>query len=519
MGSLTVSVVLIATAGATATLGLWWLASVSGPGIDSPALYAVLTGSLATLATTGAALLQRLFGRSTRDQIAAITHRATHDELTGLPNREELQQRLEAALVDGYRHDRIVGVLFLDLDDFKAVNDRMGHDAGDDLLRAFGTRLREVVRANDVVGRLGGDEFVVVCQGATRETAIVEMAENVRRAFELPLTFGRRQLAIAPSIGVAVASRQSPATPVELISHADQAMYRAKREKSGVRVFDDAQRREVLDRREVERALVPALAEGQFRVHFQPIVSVSVARVIGLEALLRWQHPIHGIIGTERFLPVAEEAGMLGRLSDVALREAASQMSLWNERLAEGPGAADLFVGINVAERQLVDPTFPDRLAEIVTWAGVRAGQIALEIGEDLLLRRADESANVLRRLSELGVALVVDDFGTSRASLARSRSLDMVDHLKIDRSLVGAMARDDVARAVVEASVSMARALDLEVIAEGVETLEQRLLLEDLGIDRMQGYLFLRPLSAEELEDRGMITDPRLVGFTDEHT
>ena len=343
------------------------------------------------------------------------------------------------------------------------------------------------------------------------------LAENVRRAFELPLTFGRRELAIVPSIGVAVASRQSPATPIELITHADQAMYRAKRDKSGVRVFDDAQRREVLDRREVERALVPALAEGQFRVHYQPIVSVGAGRVIGLEALLRWQHPIHGIIGTERFLPVAEEAGMLGRLSDVALREAASQMSLWNEHTTPGSGPAPLFVGINVAERQLIDPMFPERLADVVIWAGVPAGQIALEIGEDLLLRRADESANVLRRLSELGVALVVDDFGTSRAALSRSRSLDMVDHLKIDRSLIGAMARDDVARAVVEASVSMARALDLEIIAEGVETLEQRFLLEEMGIDRMQGYLFLRPLSAEELEQRGMIADPRLVGFVDQ--
>ena len=512
--SLSTSVAMIAIAGASATLGLWWVATTGRLVAGSPASYALLTGSMATLAATAVAFLQRLFGRSTRGQIAAIAHRATHDELTGLPNREELHQRLEAALVDGYRHDRIVGVLFLDLDGFKAVNDRMGHDAGDDLLRAFGARLREVVRANDVVGRFGGDEFVVVCQGATRETAIEEMAANVRRAFELPLTFGRRELTISPSVGVAVASRQNPATPVELISHADRAMYRAKRDRSGVKVFDDAQRKEVLDRREVERALVPAMAEGQFRVHYQPIVSFAAGRVVGLEALLRWQHPIHGIIGTDRFLTVAEEAGMLGRLSDVALREAASQMSLWNERLTPGPGAAHLSVGINVAERQLVDPMFPDRLAEIVLWAGVRPAQIALEIGEDLLLRRADESANVLRRLSELGATLVVDDFGTSRAGLARSRSLDMVDQLKIDRSLIWAMASDDVARAVVEASVSMARALDLEVIAEGVETLEQRLLLENLGIDRMQGFLFLRPLAAEELDERGMITDPKLVGF-----
>jgi diguanylate cyclase (GGDEF)-like protein len=288
-----------------------WRASLSTPGCI------LLTGSTVTLAMTVVALLQRQCGGSTRDQLAAIVHRATHDELTGLPNRKELHQRLDAALVDGYRHDRVVGVLFLDLDGFKDINDLMGHSAGDDLLRAFGQRLRAIVRANDVVARFGGDEFVVLCQGAVRESAIEEVAENILRAFEQPMVVGRRQLAIRPSIGVAVASRQNPATPIELISHADQAMYRAKRERSGVQVFDDAQRREVLDKREVERAILPALAEGQFLVHYQPIISVSRARVVGHEALLRWQHPIHGIIGTERFLPVAEEAGLLGRLSDV----------------------------------------------------------------------------------------------------------------------------------------------------------------------------------------------------------
>lgn len=213
---------------------------------------------------------------------------------------------------------------------------------------------------------------------------------------------------------------------------------------------------------------------------------------------------------------------MLGRLSDVVLRESTGQLSLWNDRHGSiGSGlvapSLDLVVSINVAERQLLDPAFPDRLAEVLAWAGVPAGQLSLEIGEDLLLRRADESTNVLRRLSELGVALVVDDFGTSRAALSRSRSLDLVDQLKIDDSLITAMVRDDVARAVVEASVSMARALHLQVMAEGVETLEQRAILEDLGIDLMQGFLFLRPLSAEELEERGVVEGTALVGMAGE--
>jgi EAL domain-containing protein (putative c-di-GMP-specific phosphodiesterase class I) len=361
-----------------------------------------------------------------------------------------------------------------------------------------------------------------VCQGVTRETAIEEIATNVRKAFAQPLKFGRREQALSPSIGVSVASRQRPATPIELISQADQAMYRAKRDRAGVRIFDEAQRREVLDRREVERALMPALAEGQFRVHYQPIVSVSRSRVVGLESLLRWMHPIHGIIGTERFLPVAEEAGMMGRLSDVVLRESAGQLSMWNERYGsaggDGDGSGgpfDLTVGINMAERQLMDPTFPDHLSEILAWAGIQPNRLSLEIGEDLLLRRADEAASVLRRLAEIGVGLVVDDFGTSRTALARSRSLDLVSHLKIDRSLIAAMIRNDVARAVVESSVSMARALDLQVTAEGVETPEQRDMLEQFGIDRMQGFLFLRPLSADELEERGIIAGADLTGIS----
>ena len=515
---MSMSTVLPAVGGVAITALLWLLAWRSWDSTMSPAGYALLTGSAATLATSAVAVLQRQVGGATRDQLAEIAHRATHDELTGLPNREELHQRLEAALVDGYRHDRIVGVLFLDLDGFKAVNDRFGHGAGDDLLQAFGARLRDVVRANDVVARFGGDEFVVVCQGATRESAIEEIATNIRRAFEQPLRFGRREQAIAPSIGVAVASRRSPATPVELISHADQAMYRAKREDGGVSVFDDAHRREVLDRREVERALVPALAEGQFYVHYQPIVSVSGLRVAGLEALLRWKHPIHGIIGTERFLPVAEESGMLSRLSDVVLRESTAQMSLWNRlRLVGGePGDPEpgVSIGINVAEGQLVDPAFPDRLAEVLEWAGLPASRLSLEIGEDLLLRRAPDSADALRRLSEVGVGLVVDDFGTSRAALARTRNLDLVDQLKIDDSLVRAMMTDDVARAVVEASVSMARSLGLQAMAEGVETVDQRDMLEDMGIDLMQGFLFLRPLAAEDLESRGVIGSSALQGI-----
>ena len=341
----------------------------------------------------------------------------------------------------------------------------------------------------------------MVTLGLERESAVQEVAINIRKAFERPVEIDDGAILMTPSVGIAIGSRANPSASDELIAHADQARYRAKRLRLGIQVFDDQQRREVLDRQEVEQALVPALADGQFQVYYQPIVSEAVARTVALEGLIRWHHPVHGVLGPDRFLPVAEEAGLVARLGEVVLREVVAQISVWNHLY---PDSERVNVGINLAERQLVDPAFPERVAEVLEWAGVSAGQLDLEIPESLLLRRVDDSSRVVHRLVELGCRLVIDDFGISHGALSRVRDLDIVDVVKVDRSVISGVERDPVARAVIEATVSMSDALGILVVAEGVETDRQRTAVVTNGIDLMQGFLFRRPGPAEDFERDG---------------
>lgn len=469
--------------------------------------YVIVTGAIVTASMTLVARLQQRVVLISYAHVRAIEHRAVHDELTGLPTRTELARRLEAAISDAYRHDAVVGVLFLDLDGFKAVNDSMGHLAGDELLRRFALRLSASVRAGDLVARVGGDEFVVVAVGQDNERAVRTVAEHLRKVFEVPITLTDGEVNIVPSIGVAVASRRHPAMVEDLLTHADQAMYRAKRSGSGIFVFDDNQRREINDRREVERELVPALASGQFQVYYQPIVSASKNATVGFEGLIRWQHPTQGVIGPERFLAVAEEAGLVARLGEVVLREVAAQISVWNHLAADGQSMS---VAVNLAERQLVDPSFPDRVAEIVTWAGIEPQQLDLEIREELLLRRAADSSQVIRRLSDMGCRIVVDDFGNIEGSVSKVKSVTHVDVVKIDRSITATLQNDEFSQAVVESTVSLARSVGIQVVAQGVETEQQRDHLVRLGVDQMQGFLFLEPSPPESVDLAGMLSEDR---------
>ncbi len=426
---------------------------------------------------------------------------ATRDALTGLTTRDELRSQLDSSLSAVYRRDGIVGVLFLDLDGFKAINDTLGHDAGDELLKAFAARLCETVRSEDLVARVGGDEFVVVCNGLDRPTAVREVATKIRSEFNRPFNLGEGSVLMTPSIGIAMASRREPASAVELVARADQAMYRAKRGRLGIQQFDDDQRDAELDRLAVERALAPALADGQFHVHYQPIVSRREVRTVGLEGLIRWQHPVHGVLGPDRFLTIAEEAGIMARLGEVVLRDVAAQTSVWNHFYGKDPSFS---VSVNLAERQLVDPSFPDRVADIIRWAGIPADQLHLEVQEELLLRRADDESRVLQRLAELGNKIVIDDFGNSHGSFIRIREIGIVSMVKIDRSIIARLGLDDVSRTVVGATTAMAASVGMDVIAEGVETVEQRDIAEDLGIDLMQGYLFQAPQPATSFGRRG---------------
>ena len=468
---------------------------------DTPAIV-LITGAVMTIVLSSVVEAQRRLGSGTRAYLRDLERRTRHDQLTGLPTRDEVRSRLDSALKDAYRRDGHVGVLFLDLDGFKAVNDSMGHEAGDEVLRDFADRLRDSVRAGDVVGRFGGDEFVVICADLDGPHQIRGVARKVLERFETPLTIEDSEVTILPSIGCAVANRAEPMASDEMIARADQAMYRAKRAGTGIEFYDQGQRRSELDRMEIEKALVPAIAGGQFLVHYQPIVSEARGRAVGVEGLIRWHHPEHGVLAPDRFLSVAEEAGLGARLGDVVLREASAQASLWNQL----PDAPRFHVAVNLAERQLVDHTFPDRVSDILAWAGVPARQLDLEVGEELLLRRVDDASRVLHRLAEMGCRIVVDDFGDSTGAFSRIRDLELVDVVKVDRSVIETVVHDDVSRAVVEGAVSMAAALGIELVAEGVETESQRLVLRALGVDLMQGYLFRRPMAAADFGEHGPI-------------
>lgn len=486
--------------GLVVTAGLAILARRGGLSSISTPVVVLGVGATMTIVLSAVVELQRRIGAGTRAYLRDLERRTRHDELTGLPTRDEARSRLDAAIKDAYRRDGHVGVLFLDLDGFKAVNDSMGHEAGDEVLREFATRLRQSVRAGDVVGRFGGDEFVVICADLDGPHQIRGVAQKVLDRFATPLTVEDSEVTIVPSIGCAVANRAEPMACDEMIARADQAMYRAKRAGTGIEFFDQGQKRSELDRMEIEKALVPAIAGGQFLVHYQPIVSESRGRAVGVEGLIRWHHPEHGVLAPDRFLSVAEEAGLGARLGDVVLREASAQASLWNQL----PDAPRFHVAVNLAERQLVDHTFPDRVSDILAWAGVPARQLDLEVSEELLLRRVDDAGRVLHRLAEMGCRIVVDDFGDSTGAFSRIRDLELVDVVKIDRSVIEAIVHDDVSRAVVEGAVSMAGALGIELVAEGVETESQRLVLRSLGVDLMQGYLFRRPMAATDFGDGG---------------
>ncbi len=477
----------VSAAGVLVTFVAWQFVTRSSGSADG--IHVLGTGLAVAAVCALAAAAHDALGPAAR--VRALTHQAHHDELTGLPNRDGAHEALRAAIARAYRRNRHVGVLFCDLDGFKAVNDTMGHDAGDELLRAFAERLRATVRADDVVARLGGDEFVVVCGDLDRPSEALTVADKIRRASSEPLSIGAGEVRITPSIGVATASRRRPADPGTLIVEADRAMYRAKKARLGVCSYDDGPRQEALGRLAVQRELVPALADGQFRVHYQPVVSLGRQRFVALEALIRWYHPDRGIIGPDRFLAVAEESGLVARLGDVVLREALAQQSVWNHLADE---ARELSVSVNVAERQLVDQGFPDRVGEMLDWAGLPASQLVLEISEDVLARHVDDANGVLHRLTRMGVGLVVDDFGTSQAALTRIGSLDIVSGVKIDRSVTAQLGRGGIAEAVVSGAVSLGDARGFDVIAEGVESVGQIELLERLGVDLMQGFYFLRP-------------------------
>ncbi|WP_249522204.1 putative bifunctional diguanylate cyclase/phosphodiesterase [Modestobacter marinus] len=426
-----------------------------------------------------------------------LAHQAFYDGLTGLANRSLFLDHTEQALRRAGRTGSPPIVLCLDLDGFKDVNDSLGHLAGDDLLCTVAERLRGVVRAADTVARLGGDEFAVLVDDTRGGLpAAASLAERLLQVLGEPVLLHGHRVTVAASIGIVAAEPE--ATPLSLFRDADIAMYRAKAAgRAQWVVFDPGMRAAALERIELERELGGALAAGQLRLVYQPVVDLQTEQVVGFEALLRWQHPTLGAIGPDRFVPVAEDSGHIVPIGRWVLAEATATAARWQRA---HPRATPLSMAVNVSARQLAGGTLVEHVAEALASSGIAPSSLVLEVTETALVTDPDAVAERLTELRALGTRLALDDFGTGYSSLSYLRQFD-VDVLKIDRSFVDLLDGSADDAAIVHGLVQLGRTLRLEVVAEGVETEAQRDRLRAERCDLAQGWLFAKPLEADEAE------------------
>lgn len=427
----------------------------------------------------------------------ALLYQAFHDPLTGLPNRPLLLDRLGQALKRLARHPSTVGIVYLDIDRFKVINDSLGYPAGDQLLLAIATRLTGLVRPGDTLARIGGDEFVMLCEGLSGETEAVGIADRACEAFSEPLAWESGELVLSVSAGVALA-RSASASADSLLRDAEAAMYRAKSEgRARSAVFAETMRAKAIGRFETENSLRQSILNGDLRVYYQPIVTLADEEILGYEALVRWAHPTRGLLGPDQFLTIAEETGLIVPLGAWVLRDACRQARDFQTR---DPRWSRLTMSVNLSGAQLGQPDLVGLIASALHDSGLKPEHLQLEMTESVLMDDAATTITILTTLKGLGVRLAVDDFGTGYSSLAYLRRFP-VDILKIDRSFVDGLGQDLEDSAVVAAVVSLADTLGLTTIAEGVETHLQRDCLIGLSCSRAQGYLFARPLDATACE------------------
>jgi len=427
---------------------------------------------------------------------ARLSHQATHDLLTGLPNRGLVQHYIEEALGTANLRGLHVAVLFLDLDRFKLVNDTFGHGHGDELLVEVAHRLRSAVRSGDLISRIGGDEFVIVLTDVANLDDAVGLAERVRRSLTEPFRVRDSEIFVTASIGVTLADHASGSAEAEvMIRDADNAMYRAKAQgRNAVAVFDHSMRRQVSERLALEHDLRHALANGELRLHYQPIVELATGRLDGAEALVRWQHPTMGPLPPMKFIPIAEDSGLIIDIGAWVLSEACADLGRWRQVL---PDSDHLHVSVNLSTSQMRDAGLIDAVQQALEAAGISGEHLHLEITESLLMEDPLDAIEVLSRLKTLKVRLSIDDFGTGYSSLAYLRQFP-VDRVKIDRAFVDLLGDESPAdETLVPAIIAMARALKVQTVAEGVETPQQGAALRVLGCDFGQGYLYSRPIPA----------------------
>ncbi len=425
------------------------------------------------------------------EQQRRFEHLALHDPLTGLPNRLFLSQRLPGMLAAAAGEGKVLAVCYLDVDNFKNVNDSSGHDVGDEFLKAVAERLRHVVSARDLVARISGDEFVVV--SVARDARIFDaIARRITGHLRTPIRIGERDLPASVSMGIAIFPTDG-ADGTELLRNADIALYHAKqRGRDNYQFFAAEMNARVHERMRLENALRDALANDQLCIEYQPVIDLRSGRMAALEALARWQHPALGRVPPAQFVPVAEEAGLIVELGERVLRGVCRQLATWRDA-----GMPAVPVAVNVSAQQLQRSNIRDRVLALCSEAGVQPRLLQLELTESALMRDVDRQIAALEGLRAAGVRVSIDDFGTGYSSLSYLKHLP-IDHLKIDRSFVRDMAIDANDAAIVSAIISMARSLRLETIAEGVETRQHAMRLASLGCSFAQGEYYSAPLPAD---------------------
>lgn len=427
---------------------------------------------------------------------ASLTHQAHHDPLTALPNRTLFLEFLSLGLARARRSQSTVGVLFLDLDRFKVVNDSLGHGAGDELLAALARRLRGAVRPGDIVARFAGDEFTILCEALSSDSAAEQISDVAQRILDVihrPFTLHGDDVFLGASIGIAL-SNSSATTAEEMLRDSDAAMYRAKELGKGrFELFDEGMRSRALERMEVESDLHRALERSEFRVLYQPIVSIEQERCIGAEALVRWHHPERGVVSPLEFIELAEETGLVVPIGEWVLREVCSQLVQWSP-------PRGFVVSVNLSARQLARPDLIDTVRRVLQETGADPTNLCLEITESVLMEDAEWSRQAVSSLKDLGVRMSIDDFGTGYSSLGYLKRFP-VDSVKVDQSFVDGLGTDGDDSVIVTAVVRMGHALGLKVVAEGVETEVQLSELMNLGCDAAQGFFFARPAPADKLE------------------